>query len=203
MLRAAALAIVVLLIGAGAAEAKPTRPCERTALVAEGAQLRGCVADGPWRTLATSSCDLACLEWSLPRRTGTLAAYVAFSHWKCATTTVEVVDLRTGRPRAALNGGSDFVSYDANGCSAWGGSVTDLVLRGGGGVAFVDIRWDRSVEVVRADRRGVRVLAHDAAIEPTSLTLNGDRVAWRDGGVARSASLGAGPAPGTPSRSGG
>jgi hypothetical protein len=197
MLRAAVLSIVALLTGlgvAGAASAAPSSPrCARTALVADGAQLRGCAAGGPWRTLAMTDCDLACFQWALPRRTGTLAAYVAFSHWKCATSTIEVVDLRTGRPRVALDGGSDFLDSSPNGCAAWGGAVTDLVLRGGGGVAFVDVRWDRSVEVVRADRRGVRVLAHGTTIEPTSLTLHGDRVAWRDGGVAHSASLGARP----------
>jgi hypothetical protein len=194
MRRAAVLSIVVLLTGASSAAAAPSsHPCKRTTLVAAGAQLRGCAAGGPWRTLATTACDLACFEWSLPRRTGTLAAYVAFSHWKCTTSTVEVVDLRTGRTRAALHGGSDYADYDANGCAAWGGSVTDLVLRGGGGVAFVDVRWDRSVEVVRADRRGVRLLARGAAIELRSLALRGDLVTWRDGGLARSASLGARP----------
>ena len=107
-----------------------------------------------------------------------------------STWTVEVVDLRSGRPRAALDGGSDH--DDVNGCSSRGGAVTDLVLRGGG-VAFVDVRRDGSVEVVRADHRGVRVLAHGTTVEPTSLTLHGDRVAWREGDAARSASLGARP----------
>lgn len=192
MLRAAALSIVMLLTGAAAAAHAAAPPtCTRTALVADGAKLRGCAAGGPWRTLAITDCDLACFEWSLPRHTGTLAAYVAFSHWKCGTETVEVVDLRTGRTRVSLYGGSDYVDYTPNGCEAGGGSVTDLVLRGGGATAFIDVRWDGSLEVLRADRRGVRVLAHGPAIEPTSLTLHGDRIAWRDAGVARSASLGA------------
>jgi hypothetical protein len=93
----------------------------------------------------------------------------------------------------SLYGGSDYVDHTPNGCVQAGGSVTDLVLRGGGATAFVDVRWDQSLEVLRADRRGVRVLAHGPAIEPTSLTLHGDRIAWRDAGVARSASLGARP----------
>jgi hypothetical protein len=176
--------------GAGAA-ARST--CVRTALVADGPALRGCAPGGPWRTLTKRVCDLACSEWSLPRRTGTLAAYVQLDRWKCATASINVVDLRTGRRLAGVVGGSDSIDYTPNGCAAWGGTVTDLVLRGRGAVAFIDVRWDGSLEVVRYDRRGFGVLAHDATIERTSLTLGDDgRVAWRDGGGAHSAALGVG-----------
>lgn len=73
-------------------------------------------------------------------------------------------------------------------------SVASLVVRPDGGVAWIGTSSSiggphHVVEVLRHDRRGLKLLDSGAAVAPKSLRLRSSTLRWRHGGVTRRASL--------------
>jgi hypothetical protein len=72
--------------------------------------------------------------------------------------------------------------------------VRSIALRSDGAVAWIAqassiIRHSQATEVHRADRRGPTTLDSGAAIDPTSLRLQGSKLTWRHGAATRTATL--------------
>lgn len=72
--------------------------------------------------------------------------------------------------------------------------VGSLVVRSDGAVAWIGtassiVRHSRSIEVQRADRRGLAQLDSGLALAPRSLRLRGTILSWRHADLVRSASL--------------
>lgn len=184
-----ALPLAVVAIATCHADA-PLAQSPSALVFQRGADLVGCVRDGRPRLLAQGECDLIFCVWAEPRVAGRLVAYGAQISWKCVTTSdVKVLDLRTGRVRRTVAAGSFGGVSESDGCSSSGGEVTDLVLRGTGGVAFIAADGPGRTEVVRADRFGFRVVARGAGIDRRSLTRSGSEIRWLDAGQPRTSRL--------------
>ncbi|HEU4657355.1 MAG TPA: hypothetical protein VFR97_07510 [Capillimicrobium sp.] len=74
------------------------------------------------------------------------------------------------------------------GSAVSGAKVTSVVLRGDGAIAWIGEATSGGA-VVRQVRQVGGLLGTGSGIDPTSLRLKGDRVAWTQSGVERSAPL--------------
>lgn len=105
--------------------------------------------------------------------------------------TVRLLALPTGEP-------SDVATAVETGAEISAAKVTDVVLRGDGAIAWIGEARSGGA-LVRQVRQVGGLLGTGDGIEPTSLELEGDRVAWKQSGIDRSAPLTL-PEPVTPAR---
>lgn len=137
--------LMVLLVAAlgtapGSSAASPA--CAKRPRVVTGAKaylvtagvttgLIGCVR-GSMRSVRVSTGF-----WSRPALSGTYAAVQVTDDYKCSTTELKIVNLRTGSARL-YPAGAFRDDYDyASGCAPYGRDTTDIALRSDGAIAFI------------------------------------------------------------------
>lgn len=190
---AAIVALIVFVFGAARESSAASPACAKGPRVLTGAKaylvdaggdagLIGCVK-GSARSVRVSTGS-----WTRPALSGTYAAVQVTDDYKCSTTELTVVNLRTGSARFYPAGTFRGGYVDASGCAPYGRDTTDIALRSDGAIAFIT----EDGEVARSTPQpGNRLVTLDRGpnVLRDSLRLTSSGLTWVSDGQRRTARL--------------